>query len=218
MQSWIPRLSASRSTPNACPTCAGPVGGSTGRLLAALRASESRFRAAFADAGIGMALIDADDLIIEVNPAFAAMLGREPGESVEDYRARVVPFVQTALAVPRTRLADARKAAEAAASVTDEQRAKLDALFQDVQEETLELTNQAILDGDLTPYERNYGGVLQWGGGLGAILNSTQARIGDILTPEQRAIMADQGFEWGEYLGVTMPWEELQPPPAPSDG
>ncbi|WP_431678732.1 putative bifunctional diguanylate cyclase/phosphodiesterase [Kitasatospora sp. KL5] len=63
-----------------CPTCAGPVGGSTGRLLAALRASESRFRAAFADAGIGMALIDADDLIIEANPAFAAMLGREPSD------------------------------------------------------------------------------------------------------------------------------------------
>ncbi|PBC79681.1 PAS domain S-box-containing protein/diguanylate cyclase (GGDEF)-like protein [Streptomyces sp. TLI_235] len=63
-----------------CPTCAGPVGGSTGRLLAALRASESRFRAAFADAGIGMALIDADDRIIEANPAFAAMLGREPSD------------------------------------------------------------------------------------------------------------------------------------------
>ncbi|WP_234443793.1 putative bifunctional diguanylate cyclase/phosphodiesterase [Streptomyces sp. NRRL B-24484] len=63
-----------------CPTCAGPVGGSTARLLSALRASESRFRAAFADAGIGMALIDADDRIIEANPAFAAMLGREPSD------------------------------------------------------------------------------------------------------------------------------------------
>lgn len=63
-----------------CPTCTGPVGGSTARLLAALRASESRFRAAFADAGIGMALIDADDRIIEANPAFAAMLGREPSD------------------------------------------------------------------------------------------------------------------------------------------
>ena len=147
-----------------------------------------------------------------------AMLGREPGESVADYRARVVPFIQTALGVPRIRLDEARKEAEAAARVTDEQRAKLDALFDDVTRETLDLTNQAIAAGDLTPYERNYGGVLQWGGGLGAILGSTQTRIGDILTPEQRQIMADQGFEWGEYLGVTMPWESLEPPPAPSDG
>ncbi|MGE7435821.1 putative bifunctional diguanylate cyclase/phosphodiesterase [Kitasatospora sp. NPDC001175] len=60
-----------------CPTCSAPLGGTTRELLAALRASESRFRAAFADAGIGMALIDAEDRIIEANPAFAAMIGRE---------------------------------------------------------------------------------------------------------------------------------------------
>ncbi|GAA1249746.1 EAL domain-containing protein [Kitasatospora nipponensis] len=83
-----------------CPTCAGPL--PTGAppappphlpapttqladpdgLLAALRASESRFRAAFADAGIGMLLIDTDDLVIEANPAFAAMLGRDVSELV----------------------------------------------------------------------------------------------------------------------------------------
>lgn len=70
------------SAPATCPTCGAPVGGGTQRLLSALRASESRFRAAFADAGIGMALIDADDHIIEANPAFAAMIGREVGELV----------------------------------------------------------------------------------------------------------------------------------------
>ncbi|MEY9849679.1 diguanylate cyclase (GGDEF)-like protein/PAS domain S-box-containing protein [Streptacidiphilus sp. BW17] len=42
----------------------------------ALRASENRFRAAFVDAGIGMALIDRSDRIIEANPALAEMLGR----------------------------------------------------------------------------------------------------------------------------------------------
>jgi hypothetical protein len=25
----------------------------------------------------------------------------------------------------------------------------------------------------------------------------------------------DTGFEWGEYLGVSAPWEKLQPPPPP---
>ncbi|MFF2042292.1 putative bifunctional diguanylate cyclase/phosphodiesterase [Kitasatospora sp. NPDC058170] len=80
-----------------CPTCATPladepqraVDGAAARppdgtdgLLAALQASESRFRAAFCDAGIGMALIDPEDRIIEVNPAFAALLGRGVGELV----------------------------------------------------------------------------------------------------------------------------------------
>ncbi|WP_232247645.1 putative bifunctional diguanylate cyclase/phosphodiesterase [Kitasatospora azatica] len=72
--------------PSHCPNCATPLPAAVtpdaDELLAALRASESRFRAAFADAGIGMLLIDSDDLVIEANPAFAAMLGREPHELV----------------------------------------------------------------------------------------------------------------------------------------
>ncbi|WP_354640639.1 putative bifunctional diguanylate cyclase/phosphodiesterase [Kitasatospora camelliae] len=72
-------------SPAVCPTCAAPVGGDSAQLLAALRASESRFRAAFADAAIGMALIDPDDLIIEANPAFAAMLGCGAGELVRTH-------------------------------------------------------------------------------------------------------------------------------------
>ncbi|MER5866872.1 bifunctional diguanylate cyclase/phosphodiesterase [Kitasatospora sp. NPDC002040] len=73
-----------------CPVCSAPLGlrdsGSDpdhgtdhgpDALVDALQASESRFRAAFADAGIGMALIGSDDRIIEANPAFAAMIGHE---------------------------------------------------------------------------------------------------------------------------------------------
>lgn len=144
-----------------------------------------------------------------------AMFGRDPGESVEDYRARVLPMVTAGLLVPRARMDEARRAAEQAAGVTDKQRAQLDALFEDVTRETIALTNQAIASGDLTPYERNISGMLSWGGGLGAILDSTQGRIDGILTPEQRDILVDQGFEWGEYLGARMPWETLQPPPPP---
>ncbi|MEV7601013.1 EAL domain-containing protein [Kitasatospora sp. NPDC089797] len=74
-----------------CPTCSAPLtdgahldgaddpgrpGSTDDRLLAALRASEARFRAAFCDAVIGMALIDPEDRIIEVNPACAALIGR----------------------------------------------------------------------------------------------------------------------------------------------
>ncbi|MEU1287592.1 EAL domain-containing protein [Kitasatospora sp. NPDC005856] len=63
---------------------------SSDRLLAALRASESRFRAAFCDAVIGMALIDAEDRIIEVNPAFAALIGRGVGELVRTHLHEII--------------------------------------------------------------------------------------------------------------------------------
>ncbi|WP_197084624.1 putative bifunctional diguanylate cyclase/phosphodiesterase [Saccharothrix sp. ST-888] len=80
----LPALSDEQSS-TFCPTCSAPLGGSTRELLAALRASESRFRAAFADAGIGMALIDSDDRIIEANPAFAAMIGHDLADLVRTH-------------------------------------------------------------------------------------------------------------------------------------
>ncbi|MFI6446191.1 putative bifunctional diguanylate cyclase/phosphodiesterase [Kitasatospora sp. NPDC050543] len=78
-------LGGARAAPALCPSCSTPLGGDTDGLLAALRASESRFRAAFADAGIGMALIDSGDRIIEANPAFAAMIGREVSDLVRTH-------------------------------------------------------------------------------------------------------------------------------------
>ncbi|MFF3004543.1 putative bifunctional diguanylate cyclase/phosphodiesterase [Kitasatospora sp. NPDC057940] len=88
-----------------CPTCSAPLtdgthrstvagpgqdNGGNDRLLAALRASESRFRAAFCDAVIGMALIDPEDRIIEVNPAFAALIGRGVGELVRTHLHEII--------------------------------------------------------------------------------------------------------------------------------
>ncbi|WBP88726.1 putative bifunctional diguanylate cyclase/phosphodiesterase [Kitasatospora cathayae] len=88
-----------------CPTCSAPltagthpgageaagVDGDAGdRLLAALRASESRLRAAFCDAVIGMALIDPEDRIIEVNPAFAALIGCGVGELVRTHLHEII--------------------------------------------------------------------------------------------------------------------------------
>ncbi|WP_316529075.1 putative bifunctional diguanylate cyclase/phosphodiesterase [Kitasatospora brasiliensis] len=82
--SATPALSACRTLvepePQRCPTCSAPLTGDTHRSPDALRAGESRFRAAFCDATIGMALIDPEDRIIEVNPAFAALIGRGVGE------------------------------------------------------------------------------------------------------------------------------------------
>jgi hypothetical protein len=145
----------------------------------------------------------------------AAMFGRLDGETVEEYRARMVPLLQTALVVPRQRMGEARRQAEEAARVTGEQRAALDRVFEDAHAEALALTNRAIAEGELTPYRRNWAGALGFAGGVGAVLGSAEARVGEILDPEQRRILYEHGFEWGEYLAVTVPWERLEPPPPP---
>jgi hypothetical protein len=108
-----------------------------------------------------------------------------------------------------------RKLAETKAHVTPAQSAQLDKAFDKVYADALDYTNKAIADGTLSPYERNVSGWLEIAGGMGTILGDAQGQIGKILDPAQQKTMYDAGFEWGEYLGVSAPWEKLQPPPPP---
>jgi hypothetical protein len=143
----------------------------------------------------------------------AALLGRDADETEDEYKQRTLPFLKMALERPRANVDEMRKQAELAAKVTDEQSKELDAAFAGIYDELIDYTNAAVADGQLTPYDRNDKGILQYAGGLGAILEGAEGRVGKILTPEQMRAMYDTGFEWGEYLGVRAPWERLEAPP-----
>lgn len=143
------------------------------------------------------------------------MFGRLPGESEEEYRARVQPLVETVLAMQRPMAEETRRAAEFAANVTDAQRQTMDAVLSDAYTEAMALANQAIQSGDVSPYRRSATGVLTVMGGMGAILSTAETRLGGVLSADQRTAMQDAGFDLVEYLGVTAPWENLDVPPPP---
>ncbi len=145
----------------------------------------------------------------------AALLGRADGESDDAYRARMKPLVAAALAVPRARTESMRKDAEVSAHVTPDQSRQIDAAMSKVYDSAIDYANQAIGSGLLSPYEHNVGGWLEAAGGLGAILNTGQSQLGQILSEDQLKAMSSAGFDWGEYIGLQAPWESLKPPPAP---
>jgi hypothetical protein len=141
------------------------------------------------------------------------MFGRLDGESEADYKARVMPMISAGLIAPRLKLEEARRLAQERAHVTPAQAQKLDQAFDKIYGDVLDYTNKAIADGQLSPYERNVAGWLDYAGGLGGILGDANGQIAKILEPAQIRAMADAGFEWGEYLGVKAPWEQLAAPP-----
>jgi hypothetical protein len=145
----------------------------------------------------------------------SAMLGRGDGETEDEYRARMLPMLKAALAIPRGRVEEMRKIAEEKAKVSDIQSKQLDQAFQKVYGDVIDYTNKAIADGTLSPYERNIANWLEYGGGLGTMLQDANGQVGKILSSDQIKIMYDSGFEWGEYLGLEAPWEKLNPPPPP---
>lgn len=146
---------------------------------------------------------------------FGAMFGRHDGETEEEYKNRIGPMIAAGLLVPRAKAAEYRRIAEEKAHVTPEQSKKLDAAFDKVYSDVLDYTNKAIADGTLSPYERNVAGWLDYAGGLGGLLNEAQGQVGKILDPGQMKTMYEAGFEWGEYLGLSAPWENLNAPPPP---
>lgn len=146
---------------------------------------------------------------------FGAMFGRHEGETEEEYRNRIGPMIAAGLMMPRMKANENRRIAEEKAHVTPEQSAKLDKAFDKVYADVLDYTNKAIADGQLSPYERNVAGWLDYAGGLGGMLGEAQGQVGKILGPDQVKTMYDAGFEWGEYLGLNAPWEKLTPPPPP---
>ena len=147
----------------------------------------------------------------------AAMFGRSEGETADEYRARVAPMVATGLAIPRARVEQLRKEAEAAAHITPAQSKQLDATFDKAYDNVLDYTNKAVADGTLSPYERNVSGWLEYAGGLGTMLNETNGQIAQVLSPDQVQALSSSGFEWGEYLGLEAPWEKLAAPPPPTE-
>ncbi|HUJ61829.1 MAG TPA: hypothetical protein VLX92_25165 [Kofleriaceae bacterium] len=144
-----------------------------------------------------------------------AMLGRNAGETDDQYRARVVPLVKAALALPREHAEEMRKSAEDLAHVTPAQSQQLDQVFQKVYADAVTYANGAITDGTLSPYDPSIASMLQFGGGLGSLLQDANTQIGRVLSPDQLRAMSAGGFEWGQYLGLEIPWEQLTPPPPP---
>ena len=182
--------------------------------------------------GLGRALVErfiaegAKIVVLEHSPEKAEALLQDFGGDVAvvtgDVRSLVSNKQAVALAVERFGKLDIlignAGIMDMPALLEDLPEDRLDAAFDEVYDELISYTDGAIADGQLSPYDTNVPGMLDYAGGLGGILTGAESRIGEILSASQRQQIEDSGFEWGEYLGVSAPWERLTPPPPPPGG
>jgi hypothetical protein len=145
--------------------------------------------------------------------AVKELLGRRPGETEDEYRARVAPLVEGMLSFPRARVEEARAEFEQAAQLSEAQSAAFDQAMKDTYGELVAHANAAVAGGDLTPYRRNTLGILGFVGGTAGIADGFATRLQSIFTPDQLALMDATGFDVLEYLAITTPWETVNPPP-----
>jgi hypothetical protein len=137
-------------------------------------------------------------------PAVVAGLAPRPGETMRDYRDRVLPVVELAIAPQRLRVARTR---DDFASLDAHQRAELDAAVQDAAAAIQARVIDAIAKGELRSGTFKPMTGVTVARDLLDIVDRGNTRFERSLTPDQHTRLASHRFDFADYLLFTTPWE-----------
>jgi hypothetical protein len=140
-------------------------------------------------------------------PAWAVWLAPHPGESLHDYRDRVLPLAQSAIAPQRARVARSRDDFAALANLNPRQRAELDAATTETASALEERVMGAVMNGEVTPSTFKPMAGVGIAKDLLDIVGHGNQRFVDSLDDGQRAKLAQHPFDFGDYLVFSTPWE-----------
>ncbi|HEY0194254.1 MAG TPA: hypothetical protein VGC42_24230 [Kofleriaceae bacterium] len=141
-------------------------------------------------------------------PAWAAWLAPRPGEPLRDYRDRVLPFAQQAIAPQRVQVAQWRDGLAAAANLRPPQLAELDRTTQDTASALEERVLGAVMNGEGLPGTFKPMVGVDLARDLADIVSKGNQRCLDSLDPGQKAILAIQPFDFADYLACATRWED----------
>jgi hypothetical protein len=141
-------------------------------------------------------------------PPWAAWFAPQRGEDMLSYRDRVVPVARAALAPQRERVTHARDELAKAAHLDATQLATLDAATAQTADAIEERVLGAVMNGDFAPdTARPMAGVQLARELLDDVAQGDQ-RFRSSLRDDQRATLAQQQFDFADYLLFTTKWEQ----------
>jgi hypothetical protein len=138
-------------------------------------------------------------------PMWAAALAPQPGEKMRDYRDRMLPLIETAIAPQRARVAKTR---DDFAILDPRQRAELDAAVKDTAAKIEERIANAIVSGELRPQTFKPMTGISLAREILDLVERGNTRFLDSLTPDQRARLATHRFDFADYLLFSARWED----------
>ncbi len=136
-------------------------------------------------------------------PAWAAHLLPQPGEKLRDYRDRIVPLAQVAIAPQRARVARMRD------QLDDHQRAELDDAAGEAASAIEARVTAAFTNGELQTFTPMTG--VSMARELLEIVDRGNTQFMGALTAEQRAQLASSRFDFADYLLFSTRWEDALP-------
>ena len=137
-------------------------------------------------------------------PAAVAALLPRPGETLRDYRDRMLPLAELAVAPQRARVARTR---DDFASLDPHQRAELDGAVQEAATAIQVRVMDAIARGELRPATFKPMAGVAIARDVLDIVDRGNTRFQRALTADQRTELASHRFDFADYLLFTAPWE-----------
>jgi hypothetical protein len=137
-------------------------------------------------------------------PAAVAALLPRPGETLRDYRDRMLPLAELAVAPQRARVARTR---DDFATLDAHQRAELDGAVQEAATAIQARVIDAIARGELRPATFKPMAGVAIARDVLDIVDRGNTRFERALTADQRTELASHRFDFADYLLFTAPWE-----------
>lgn len=141
-------------------------------------------------------------------PAWAAWLAPQPGENLLDYRDRIVPIAQAAIAPHRARVARSRDDFAKLANLDAQQRAQLDAAVQDAAGAIQDKVMSSLLSGELAPAHFKPMTGVTLARDVLDVIDQANRRFVATLREDQKAALAMHPFDLADYLLFSARWED----------
>lgn len=132
-----------------------------------------------------------------------------PGEGLLEYRDRLVPVAQLAIAPHRAAAERTLEGSAARAGLGAAERGEIDDIIERAQRQLERRVREAVFGGELFgPDARPIDGV-RFARDLLDVVLAADAAVGAALTPAQRRALDEGGFDVAVYLLVATRWERL---------